>query len=86
MAIADVGVDLAKNVVILHAVDQRGAVVFRCARKRREWVDAARERVNPSAVIAMEACVFPSLGLLQSLKATQQQRGLVAQTVRRQLL
>ena len=56
MAIAVVGVDLAKNVFHLHAVDQRGAVVFRCARKRHDWVDAVRERVGPGAVIAMEAC------------------------------
>ncbi|MEX0375482.1 hypothetical protein [Spiribacter pallidus] len=40
MAIAVVGVDLAKNIFHLHAVDQRGAVVFRCARKRHDWVDA----------------------------------------------
>lgn len=38
MAIAYVGVDLAKNVFHLHAVDQRGAVVFRCARKRHDWI------------------------------------------------
>ena len=56
MAIAVVGVDLAKNIFHLHAVDQRGAVVFRCARKRHDWVDAVRERVGPGAVIAMEAC------------------------------
>ena len=56
MAIAVVGVDLAKNISHLHAVDQRGAVVFRCARKRHDWVDAVRERVGPGAVIAMEVC------------------------------
>ena len=56
MAITVVGVDLAKNIFHLHSVDQRGAVVFRCARKRHEWVDSVRQRVEPGAVIAMEAC------------------------------
>ena len=56
MTIAIVGVDLAKNVFHLHAVDRRGAVVFRCARKRDGWVEDLRHRVEPSAIIAMEAC------------------------------
>jgi transposase len=56
MAIAYVGVDLAKNVFHLHAVDQRGAVIFRCARKRHDWIEIVRERIDPEAVIAMEAC------------------------------
>ena len=56
MSIAVVGVDLAKNIFHLHAVDRHGAVVFRCARKRGDWVQNLRERVKPGAVIAMEAC------------------------------
>ncbi|WP_200833052.1 hypothetical protein [Spiribacter sp. SSL99] len=56
MAIAVVGVDHAKNVFHLHAVDQRGTVVFRCARKRHDWIETVRERVEPGAVIAMEVC------------------------------
>ena len=54
MAIGVIGIARAKNISHLHAVDQRGAVVFRCARKRHDWADSVRERVDLGAVIAME--------------------------------
>ena len=44
MASAYVGVDLAKNVFHLHAVDQRGAVIFRCARKRHRKLPLLADR------------------------------------------
>ena len=51
MAIAVVGVDLAQNIFHLHAVDQRGAVVFRCARKRHDWIEIVRERDDLDPVV-----------------------------------
>jgi hypothetical protein len=53
-AIATIGIDLAKKVFQLHAVDSSGKVVLRRAAKRRELLAFAARL--PPCVIGMEAC------------------------------
>src|SRR5450755_4584112 len=54
MKITTVGIDLAKNVFQVHAVDERGAVVLR-RQLRRDQVTAFFANLPP-CVIGMEAC------------------------------
>ena len=54
MKITTVGIDLAKNVFQVHAVDERGAVVLR-KQLRRDQVTAFFANLPP-CVIGMEAC------------------------------
>ena len=56
MSVAIVGVDLAKNIFHIHAVDRHGGVVFRASRKRSDWVEHVCERIEPKTIVAMEAC------------------------------
>ena len=54
MKITTVGIDLAKNVFQVHAVDERGAVVLR-RQLRRDQMTAFFANL-PLCVIGMEAC------------------------------
>src|SRR6188508_505077 len=54
MKITTVGIDLAKNVFQVHAVDERGTVVLR-KQLRRDQMTAFFANLPPS-VIGMEAC------------------------------
>lgn len=54
--ITRVGVDLAKSVFQIHAVDRHDQVQWRKALKRNEWLQVIFETVPVGAVIAMEAC------------------------------
>ncbi len=56
MSVAIVGVDLAKNIFHIHAVDRHGVVVFRASRKRSNWVEHLVERIGPNAITTIEAC------------------------------
>lgn len=56
MSVAIVGVDLAKNIFHIHAVDRHGAVLFRASRKRSNWVEYLYKRIGSDTMIAMEAC------------------------------
>jgi len=53
-AIATIGIDLAKNVFQLHAIDAAGKVMLRRTLKRRELLAFAAQL--PRCVIGMEAC------------------------------
>ena len=53
-AVATIGIDLAKKVFQVHAVDSFGKVVIRRTVKRRELVPFAAKL--PPCVIGMEAC------------------------------
>ena len=56
MKIMRVGVDLAKNVFQVHAVDQYDKPVWRQSLKRHQWLAELERRVSPDAQIGMEAC------------------------------
>lgn len=56
MKIMRVGVDLAKNVFQVHAVDQYDKPVWRGSLKRQQWLAELERRVSPDAQIGMEAC------------------------------
>lgn len=56
MNITPVGVDVAKSVFHIHAVDRHDAVLWRGKYSRDKWLDAIKKRVPEGAVIAMEAC------------------------------
>ncbi|MCC9651034.1 IS110 family transposase [Vibrio sp. MA64] len=51
-----VGVDLAKNIFHIHAVDERDKIIWQGKYKRDSWIKAIVKRVPHSAVIAFEAC------------------------------
>ncbi|MRW92016.1 IS110 family transposase [Duganella sp. FT80W] len=56
MKIIRVGVDLAKNVFQVHAVDRCEKVVWRKKLGRAEWLTALLEKIEPGCVVGMEAC------------------------------
>jgi len=56
MKIRRVGVDLAKNVIHVHAVDRQEKVVWRRQLRRASWLNVLREKVEPGCEIGMEAC------------------------------
>ena len=56
MKISRVGVDLAKRVVQVHAVDRSERVVWRRQLKRGSWLGALGERVERGGEVGMEAC------------------------------
>ncbi len=56
MQITRVGVDLAKNVFQVHAVDRSGRCVWKRQLKRSNWPGALFKKVEPGAEIGMEAC------------------------------
>ena len=56
MNITRIGVDLAKNVFHVHAVDRHAHVQWSAKLSRSKWVAAICKRVEPGAEIGMEAC------------------------------
>lgn len=56
MKITRVGVDIAKSVFHVHAVDRRGRKVWQAKLRRVKWLDKLCEKIEPGAVIGMEAC------------------------------
>ncbi len=56
MQITRVGVDIAKSVFHLYAVDRHDQVQWEVKLKRTNWIAELCARVKPGAVIAMEAC------------------------------
>ncbi len=54
--ITRVGVDIAKNVFHVHAVDRDGRCVWQAKLKREGWVEAVATRMPSGVEIAMEAC------------------------------
>ena len=56
MHITRVGIDTAKNVFHVHAIDRHGRCQWQAKLKRERWVGELCERVPTSAEIAMEAC------------------------------
>jgi len=56
MQITRVGVDIAKSVFHVHAVDRHDARQWEKKLKREEWIAALVERVPTEATVAMEAC------------------------------
>ncbi len=56
MNITRVGVDIAKSVFHVHAVDSRDRLQWQCKLKRSQWIDALCERLSPGAEVGMEAC------------------------------
>ena len=56
MQITRVGVDIAKSVFQVHAVDRHDRRQWEKKLKRTEWVEALCERVPSDALVVMEAC------------------------------
>jgi len=56
MQITRVGVDLAKSVFQVHAVDRRGRCVWKRQLKRSCWLRVLTEKLEPGCEIGMEAC------------------------------
>lgn len=56
MNITRVGVDIAKSVFHVHAVDRHDSVEWQGQYKRDRWINMLCKRVPQTAVIAMEAC------------------------------
>ena len=50
------GVDIAKHVFHVHAVDRHGRCQWQAKLKRTEWLDALCEHLDVGAEVAMEAC------------------------------
>ena len=56
MNITRIGVDLARNVFHVHAVDKHSHVQWSAKLSRSKWLAAICKRVKPGAEIDMEAC------------------------------
>ena len=56
MNLSRAGVDIAKSVFHVHAVDRRDQPKWKAKLKRAEWLDALCRRLAPGAEIGMEAC------------------------------
>lgn len=56
MNISRIGVDLAKNVFHVHAVDRHDHVQWTAKLSRRKWIAAICLRAEPGVEIGMEAC------------------------------
>ena len=56
MNLSRAGVDIAKSVFHVHAVDRHGQPKWRAKLKRNEWLDALCQRLAPGAEVGMEAC------------------------------
>ena len=56
MKITRVGVDIAKSVFQIHAVDRHDQPQWQAKLKRGQWLEALCERLVPGAEIGMEAC------------------------------
>ncbi len=57
MKLSRAGVDVAKSVFQVHAVDRHDQPRWRVKLKRSEWLDALSEHLAPDAEVGMEACV-----------------------------
>ncbi len=56
MNITRVGVDIAKSVFHVHAVDRHEKIQWQAKHTRNQWLEALCERVSLGAEIGMEAC------------------------------
>jgi transposase len=56
MKLIRVGIDLAKDVIQVHGVDQHEKPVWRRRLKRTEWLKVLLDTIEPGCVIGMEAC------------------------------
>lgn len=56
MKITRAGVDIAKSVFHVHAVDRHSHCQWQVKVKRSEWLDAMSEHLAPGADVGMEAC------------------------------
>jgi len=56
MNITRVGVDIAKSVFHVHAVDRHDKTLWQAKLNRNQWLEALCERVSPGAEFGMEAC------------------------------
>ena len=56
MKLMRVGVDLAKNVIQVHGVDQNEEPVWRRRLARKKWLKVLCETAQPGCEIGMEAC------------------------------
>lgn len=56
MNVTRVGVDIAKMVFHVHAVDRHGSLVWQAKLKRSNWLAAISGRLAPGTEIGMEAC------------------------------
>ena len=56
MKITRAGVDIAKSVFHVHAVDRHDQLRWQAKLKRGQWLDALSERLVPGAEVGMEAC------------------------------
>lgn len=54
--VARVGVDIAKKVIYLHAVDGAGQRVYARSLKREQFLAWCQQQLPPGCVVAMEAC------------------------------
>jgi len=82
MNITRVGVDIAKSVFHIHAVDRHDAVQWRGKYSRDKWLDAIKKRVPEGAVIAMEACASSHHWARQLQASGYQVRLIAAQFVK----
>ncbi len=56
MKIIRIGVDIAKSSFHVHGVDRHDRCVWDASLKRNKWLDALCEKVEPGALVVMEAC------------------------------
>ncbi len=56
MKLSRMGIDLAKNVFQLHAVDRYGKVEWKRRLSRGKWLNALLDKAEPGCEIGMEAC------------------------------
>ena len=56
MKIIRAGVDIAKSVFHVYAVDRHDELQWQAKLKRDQWIDALCERLAPGAEVGMEAC------------------------------
>ena len=56
MKITRAGVDIAKSVFHVHAVDRHDQLRWQAKLKRGQWLDALSERLVPGGEVGMEAC------------------------------
>jgi len=56
MNLSRAGVDIAKTVFHVHAVDQHDQLGWQARLRRAEWLDALCKRLVPGAEVGMEAC------------------------------
>ena len=56
MKITRIGVDIAKSVFHIHAVDRHEQLVWQVKLTRQNWLKSLCKRVEPGAEVGMEAC------------------------------